>query len=246
MPVNSRRRRSWDDIFEKDDGAINSDHHRRFSLDMEENVEPKPYQYGIVGQVTPPAVSPPQSPSLPPTLRRSSMTPLTLNLPNTPSAPGHSVGSSAPPSSRPSTAGSMQPLQSRPSASQSHSHNSSLNSPAFSVGQWNANSAAIPLEDLHRPAEDFLARSGSPTSLQEQRRLQIVNPPLSPSPPPTPQQTNFFGMASGSSDPNPNPNNIQQDGKGRFVLNPPGEPVVVHRDGGRLDSGSVLPPAYTD
>jgi hypothetical protein len=90
-------------------------------------MEPKPYQYGLVGHaLAPDPASPPHSPSLLPVVhagadlyspqsrheqQRSALPP--LNVPATTSTPGLSVTTN---SSRPSTGGSTQPL--RPSSQQ--------------------------------------------------------------------------------------------------------------------------------
>ncbi|KAF5386618.1 hypothetical protein D9615_001542 [Tricholomella constricta] len=162
-----KRRRRWDDIFEKDDDEIIATGARRagrFSLDVD--VEPKPYQYGLVGHaVAPSAVSPPNSPPMRPSIppgstdihhtRASSLTP--LNVPLTASTP---LASATTVSSRPSTAGSQQPIypvapsqqgyfqqqqQSCPttdysrsnSNTHSHSHSSgSFTSPPVSLANW--------------------------------------------------------------------------------------------------------------
>ena len=64
-----RRRGSWDDIFEQDeDGPTNFRASRLMRdpstpLDMTPEIEPKPYQYGLVGpNLNPPSASPPGSP----------------------------------------------------------------------------------------------------------------------------------------------------------------------------------------
>ncbi|KAF8077634.1 hypothetical protein FPV67DRAFT_1443249 [Lyophyllum atratum] len=112
-----KRRRRWDDIFDKEDDDIIAAGARRpgrFSLDVD--TEPKPYQYGLVGQaLAPSAVSPPTSPAMRPSTgkgapnihhaRSSSLTP--LNVPMTVSTP---LASATTISSRPSTAGSQQHL----------------------------------------------------------------------------------------------------------------------------------------
>ncbi|RDB22179.1 hypothetical protein Hypma_010639 [Hypsizygus marmoreus] len=163
-----RRRRRWDDIFDKEDEdiggvAASARRHNRFSLDVDP--EPKPYQYGLVGHATAPhSASPPHSPPLLPTagsdLRsgpRSSLSP--LNVPMTAST---SIPSATTMSSRPSTAGSMQPLRPAsqhgayvpsvpqqpqptgyggmsPSSGHSHSHSSvSFTQPAVALASWNA------------------------------------------------------------------------------------------------------------
>lgn len=68
--LRKRRGGSWDDIFEKDtDGPVNFHPSRlvrdpNMSPDMRSEMEPKPYQYGLVGPSgTPPFASPPESPT---------------------------------------------------------------------------------------------------------------------------------------------------------------------------------------
>lgn len=128
-PLSRKRRRRWDDIFDKEDDIIippvGGRNNGRFSLDVD--VEPKPYQYGLVGQaMAPGAASPPNSPPMLASIptgtdssvshhnrHRSSLTP--LNLPMTASSPGLSATTI---SSRPSTGGSTQPL--RPASQQGY------------------------------------------------------------------------------------------------------------------------------
>jgi hypothetical protein len=70
MLINSKRRNSWDDIFEREDDGMETNHvrnmrdrGRRLDLgyEVDQNFEPKPYQYGLVGTQAP-MVSPPNSP----------------------------------------------------------------------------------------------------------------------------------------------------------------------------------------
>ncbi|KAF7337895.1 hypothetical protein MVEN_02012600 [Mycena venus] len=120
-----KRRRRWDDIFDTE-GPPHSPGRRptkRWSLDAD--MDPKPYQYGLVGQASSPSlpslgISRPESPpaSSPSSQLRASpssqlprpnhnaLTPLLL--PTSASTPGPSATTL---SSRPSTAGSMQPLR---------------------------------------------------------------------------------------------------------------------------------------
>ncbi|KIL00073.1 hypothetical protein PAXRUDRAFT_360206 [Paxillus rubicundulus Ve08.2h10] len=68
-----RRRRSWDDIFEKEDVQDDDPwatpiavHRERDRARLDLSAEPKPYQYGLVGHIAAPAASgsPPSSPRL--------------------------------------------------------------------------------------------------------------------------------------------------------------------------------------
>lgn len=167
-----KRKRRWDDIFDKEDDEIiaaagaGTRRNQRFSLDVD--VEPKPYQYGLVGQATAPhPASPPHSPPMRPSIpsnnlshaRSSSLSPL-----NVPMASLVSHPSATTISSRPSTAGSTQPLRppsqqgyfqpqqqparpgdfgrstsATPSGAHSHSHSSgSFTSPPVSLSNWSA------------------------------------------------------------------------------------------------------------
>ncbi|KAJ6622886.1 hypothetical protein B0H10DRAFT_863196 [Mycena sp. CBHHK59/15] len=90
-----KRRRRWDDIFDKEDADIAPPRRQRtdrFSLDADVRVEPKPYQYGLVGQSPSPGagISPPNSPpsfgvtSLP---RQHTLTPSNSPHPRLPRGP---------------------------------------------------------------------------------------------------------------------------------------------------------------
>ena len=201
-----RKRPSWGDIFEAEDSYIPTpirsarDKKRRVEFDMD--VQPKPYQYGLVGQVqtttlssppgSPTSTSPPLS-SHPPSWhgrQRSSLTPLLL--PSSASTPGNSMPTTA--SSRPSTAGSMYPVRppsqhasatrpateefgTRPMSYPSQSQNANWRraSHPTPVTGWNA------MDDRpYSTISDGPNRRGSPVSFQEPRRpLHIVNAPLS-------------------------------------------------------------------
>ncbi|KAJ6531147.1 hypothetical protein B0H19DRAFT_1190579 [Mycena capillaripes] len=222
-----KRRRRWDDIFDKEDTSKAPGRAtKRFSLDDLE-IEPKPYQYGLVGQTRSPSagVSPPNSPpasSSSPSLQppRHNLPPLLL--PTSASTPGPSATTL---SSRPSTAGSMRPLRdgptSPPVSGHKHSHTTSSGS-STSVRI----SPAMPSNWGHHspsPSADqgYFERSGSPTSIHEpQVRLQLANigdDEVTRSPP-TPSV--LAGPAL-------------LDGKGRHVrLGSGGPGVLVHTDAG--------------
>ncbi|KAJ7766684.1 hypothetical protein B0H16DRAFT_1522209 [Mycena metata] len=227
-----KRRRRWDDIFEKDiDAAQSPRPNKRFSVDAE--IEPKPYQYGLVGQTKSPTVGISLSGSPPPS-SHSNLAPLLL--PTTPSTPGPSATTM---SSRPSTANSMRPLRDTPG--QTHHHTTSSGSstsvqhvsPAMPMNQW-GHHAPSPSTDQ---AYFDHARAGSPTSVREyepHRRLQLANlgdDEIGPSPSsPSPLR---------NSDPDPRP--AMLDGKGRNVrLGSGGPGVLVHTDAGPLN-----PPGFT-
>ncbi|CAK5265203.1 unnamed protein product [Mycena citricolor] len=181
-----RRRQRWDDIFNEERPPAPA---KRFSLDPE--VEPKPYQYGLVGQArTPPSASgfsPPNSPPASSANRHPTPGLMPLNLPRTVSSPGFSATTA---SSRPSSAGSMRPLD--PGAHLSgHGHNTSKGS----IGDGAV--PAIPYNWGHHspsPSADqaYFDRAGSPTSVREYdppRRLMLANgsthdPPSPSSSPP--------------------------------------------------------------
>ncbi|KAJ6531571.1 hypothetical protein DFH09DRAFT_1370400 [Mycena vulgaris] len=182
-----KRRRRWDDIFDKEDTDIAPPRKpratKRFSLDAD--IEPKPYQYGLVGQSKSPPIgaSPPSSPrafspSHPsPPGRQHTLTP--LHLPMSASTPGPSATTM---SSRPSTAGSMRPLRDAPVPPVSpppltHSHTTSSGS------STSVHVPALPSHwGHHSPSpsagQEYFERSGSPTSVRDyepQLRLQLAN-----------------------------------------------------------------------
>ncbi|KAJ7685672.1 hypothetical protein DFH06DRAFT_1463654 [Mycena polygramma] len=229
-----KRRRRWDDIFDKEDPNNVQPPRRgrstkRFSLDADDStIEPKPYQYGLVGQTRSPSVgiSPPNSPpASSPSLQlpRHNLPPLLL--PTSASTPGLSGGTTL--SSRPSTAGSMQPLRdvapSPPVTGRTHHQNTSSGS-STSVHI----SPAMPSQWGHHgpsPSADqaYFERSGSPTSMRDYeppRRLQLANvgdDDVTRSPPTPPR---LAGPA-------------MLDGKGRNVrLGSGGPGVLVHTDAG--------------
>ncbi|KAG5650612.1 hypothetical protein H0H81_011660 [Sphagnurus paluster] len=276
-----KRRRRWDDIFDKEDDEIIATGARRagrFSLDVD--AEPKPYQYGLVGQgAAPSAISPPNSPPARPSVpvgaadilhaRSSSLAP--LNMPLTASAP---LPSATTVSSRPSTAGSAQPLYPAPTAgilqqqqaqalqhqnygrpsstaTHAHSHSSvSFTSPPVALAQWtggapgpgyNGGTAALMGLSMGTgagagasAAEDYFNRSGSPTSIQETRRLQVANArPLSPAESESFSLAEIPSSSSAAAAATVEPV-VQRDGKGRIVSTGPVEPLV-HLDGGRVE-----------
>ncbi|KAJ7264934.1 hypothetical protein B0H12DRAFT_1101469 [Mycena haematopus] len=192
-----KRRRRWDDIFDKEDPPHSPGRRptKRWSLDAD--MEPKPYQYGLVGQTSSPSLpslgissaldSPPstagfsQSSQVPRT--NHNLTPLLL--PSSTSTPGPSATTF---SSRPSTAGSMLPLRDPlvvPVSGSTHKQTGSSGS-STSVEQhispampmhWGHHSPS-PSADQSHLEHSYLERSGSPTSMREwepQRRLQLAN-----------------------------------------------------------------------
>ncbi|KAJ7143072.1 hypothetical protein C8R43DRAFT_1130871 [Mycena crocata] len=222
-----KRRRRWDDIFDKEDPSPRSPRAtKRFSLDTE--IEPKPYQYGLVGQTRSPSVgiSPPSSPSALSASQHSRQHTLPpLHLPSSASIPGPSATTV---SSRPSTAGSMRPLRDPPVSGHSHNHTTSTGS-STSVHV----APAIPSHwGHHSPSpsagQEYFERSGSPTSVRDHeppRRLQLAN---------------AAEGDVGQSPPTPSPllGPAMLDGKGRNVrLGSGGPGVLVHTDAGPAPSG---------
>ncbi|KAJ7481107.1 hypothetical protein B0H11DRAFT_2024216, partial [Mycena galericulata] len=223
-----KRRRRWDDIFDKEDSVPRG---KRFSLDAE--VEPKPYQYGLVGQTRSPSVgiSPPSSPpAFSPPGRQHTLSP--LYLPTSASTPGPSATTM---SSRPSTAGSMRPLRDppppgSPPVNSGHTHNHTTSSgsstsvhiaPAM-PSHWGHHSPSL------SAGQEYFERPGSPTSVRDyepQRRLHLANvgsEDVQDSPP----------SASPLTDP------ALLDGKGRHVrLGSGGPGVLVHTDAGPVPDG---------
>ncbi|KAJ7772984.1 hypothetical protein DFH07DRAFT_952958 [Mycena maculata] len=221
-----KRRRRWDDIFDKEDAIAPPRPTKRFSLDAE--IEPKPYQYGLVGQTRSPSagISPPSSPALAPAVgRQHALSPLLL--PTAASTPGPSATTI---SSRPSTAGSMRPLRAAtgsPPAGPTHSHTTSSGS-STSVQHV----PALPSHwGHHSPSpsagQEYFERAGSPTSVRDyepQRRLQLAN-------------VGDDGL--GESLPTASPlGPAMLDGKGRNVrLGSGGAGVLVHTDAGPVPEG---------
>ncbi|KAH7929637.1 hypothetical protein BV22DRAFT_1191859 [Leucogyrophana mollusca] len=130
-----RKRRTWDDIFEKeafrDEDELEPHPVLRDRSRLDMSAEPKPYQYGLVGHVSAPigvsSSTPPSSPRPSTTLNHPSFTASssahsrhTSNMSLTPLL--HSGGASSPvpsrASSRPSTAGSVQTMQGQPTQRQ--------------------------------------------------------------------------------------------------------------------------------
>ncbi|KAJ7154238.1 hypothetical protein C8R46DRAFT_1119103 [Mycena filopes] len=231
-----KRRRRWDDIFDKEDAAQTPRATKRFSLDAE--VEPKPYQYGLVGHTPSPTlgISPPSSP---PASSHNNLTP--LRLPTTASTPGPSATTM---SSRPSTAGSMRPLRDPPTPGHTHNHTTSSGSstsvqhisPAMPVNQWGHHSPSPSADQAYFDR----AGAGSPAgSLREYemppRRLQLANlgdGELMGASPPTPSALQRSSTELGPA---------MLDGKGRNVrLGSGGPGVLVH-----TDAGPANPPGFT-
>ncbi|KAG6864989.1 hypothetical protein C0991_005811 [Blastosporella zonata] len=280
-----RRRKRWDDIFEKEEddfitaGARGGKRPGRFSLDVDP--EPKPYQYGLVGHALPPTgSSPPTSPPIRPSVgssninhaRNTSLTPLNPS--------NHTV------SSRPSTGSSQQPLYppqqgyvpplpqqaveyaSDPSTTLTHNHSASTASfmsapvshahshwgggvgPGYNDGMGGIGAAMMGLSAPVMIPDDVVAhqdRSGTPTSIQEPRRLQVTNA--------LPSEFDFdFGESSSSAAAAAAAAAPLRDGKGRLVMRT-SNPPVVHVDGGRVPDAAPVattaaapsrPPAYTN
>ncbi|KAF7363965.1 hypothetical protein MSAN_01054900 [Mycena sanguinolenta] len=178
-----KRRRRWDDIFDKEDSSYSPGRRptKRWSLDAD--MDPKPYQYGLVGQTSSPSLpslgissaleSPPHTSGVSP----SSQLPRTnthnlppLLTPTSASTPGLSATTL---SSRPSTAGSMLPSSGTHKPTSSDGSSTHI-SPAV-PSQWGHHSPSPSTDQAYL---DHPERSGSPTSMREwepQRRLQLVN-----------------------------------------------------------------------
>ncbi|KAG2146224.1 hypothetical protein DEU56DRAFT_909904 [Suillus clintonianus] len=251
-----RRRRSWDDIFEREalgdeefDApiAVRRDRDRN-RLDL--GAEPKPYQYGLVGRVTPPpgSGSPPSTPrqshpsfsaSVASThSRNTSITPLL----GTSSAPGNA--------SKSSTSGSTQGVQTLAlrhlSATSQSTSQSSMGPRSLSVVSTGSSSTPLldgsgssSLSSSNRVDElgsfDPLNRTGSPAPVIDRRVLQIINDvPQSPQPSAAP--------APSSSAP------AQLPGK-KAARRRRSNSVVVHTDAGLVSPNvggtSNEPPPYS-
>ncbi|EGN95760.1 hypothetical protein SERLA73DRAFT_186975 [Serpula lacrymans var. lacrymans S7.3] len=194
-----RRRKTWDDIFEKEAMEMPPPRTARKDWNRPDSVaEPKPYQYGLVGHITPPGASPPSSPHPSTSLSHPSYSssgihtrqPSALSLapllgPTSSVSPGPSL-------SRPSTAGSMQTIQMQ-SMSSGQRRSTRVDefgarplSNATSFGSTTDRPSPTPLTLTNwNPNTDDLidvtsTHSGSPTGSPQRRILQLVNPPLSP------------------------------------------------------------------
>lgn len=238
----SRRRRSWDDIFEKEelqnDDAWAADvpaRRERGSRRVNSGAEPEPYQYGLVGHVIPPAAA--GEP-----LRMSQYSSVSehsgKHSPNTSHSTTPLLQTTRTGASRPSTAGSIQTIQTQPGSRVLNPVSSAEREPR-SLSMVSHTSSTRPLLDSRTtpaslsawtPNMDELAvleplnRSGSPVPSNERRILQIVNdgPPS-----PTDTVTSNARRTSGRS-----------------------PSVIFHTDGGRIPESSFTgldanPPAYS-
>ncbi|KAG1762662.1 hypothetical protein EDD22DRAFT_969880 [Suillus occidentalis] len=191
-----RRRRSWDDIFERealgDDEfdspvAVRRDRDRA-RLDL--GAEPKPYQYGLVGRVTPP----PGSGSPPSTPRQShpsfSASVASTHSRNTSITPLLGMSSAPGNASKASISGSMQGSQN--AAAQRHLSATSQSTSQSSVAPRSlsvvSTSSATPLlggsgsssQSLSNRVDELgafdpLNRTGNPAPVIDRRVLQIIN-----------------------------------------------------------------------
>jgi len=244
-----RRRRSWDDIFEKEEIqeeddpwatpiAVRRDRDRG-RLDL--NAEPKPYQYGLVGHIAAPAASgsPPSSPRLSGYDRMSLPT---IHSRNTSLSAVPLLQATSGRSSRPSTAGSVQTVPTQPIHRPLGSASSATMGPRSLSVLSQSTSSTAPLIDT-RSRGSLIAPSlnadeldafdprnhiGSPAPTSERRILQITN-----NGPQSPADT-IAPVAP------------------LRVTSSPGAPggVIVHKDGGRVPESSQAalstePPPYS-
>ncbi|KAF7311199.1 hypothetical protein MKEN_01021400 [Mycena kentingensis (nom. inval.)] len=238
-----KRRRRWDDIFDKE---YLERPPKRFSLDGD-GAEPKPYHYGLVGKTSsPPPHSlspsphpPPHSQSPPP---RLNLAPLTV--PMTVSQPGLSAGTSMSLSSRPSTANSMLPLRDPMpprTSSYSHHHTTSSGSGTYAIGmnmgippsprEWGHHAPSPSADAIHMEME--APRVGSPTSVRDMGGLRLANGDGEVFTPPSPSP-----LAGTSTRQSTGQGPAMLDGKGRNVrLGSGGPGVLVHTDGGPVPAG---------
>lgn len=254
----SRKRTSWDDIFEREDAhdeefdypiAVRRDRDRDI-LDL--GAEPKPYQYGLVGHVTPPPGSALSSISShqPAAFHRPSIT--------TSMASSHSrntsitplLGAGSVPEKGPRPGGSIQvaaqSAQRQPSASATSQ--SSLGPRSLSVV---STTSSGPLIDGSVPPSlgsridefgslDALNRTGSPVPVVDRRVLQIIgDPPQSPVPSEAPSSAR------------PSPSTAPASARPSKGVRAPHAPagVVQHTDAGQapanLGGRSNEPPPYS-
>jgi len=224
-----RRRRRWDDIFEKDENddvwASSTTQRRPRGRGLDSSAEPRPYQYGLVGRAVPPAAAGE-------TLKLSrygsasersgahsrqtslSATPLLQGSRSSRPSTSASIHTQLGPRVR-STAGSIE-AEPRSLSMVSYSSNTGAlldreqSMPAL-LDNWTPNT-----DDL--TAHDPLNRAGSPVPSAEQRILQIVND--GPSPTDTVAGGARHGRTTSEAD------------------------IIMHTDGGPVAELDV-PPAYS-
>jgi hypothetical protein len=240
----SRKRTSWDDIFERDDPhdealdypiAVRRGRDRN-ELDL--GTEPKPYQYGLVGHVTPPPGS--DSPGQPAAFHRPSFTTsmASSHSRNTSITPLLGAGSLPENATRPSKAGFMH------AAAQPLSATSQSSTGPRSVSLVSTSSSAPFIDGSVAPSlssrvdefgsMDQLNRTGSPVPVDDRRVLQIINDaPLSP----------VASIAPASPTPTSTPARPRKGGPAPR----PSTGVVQHRDAGQVSasSGGNEPPPYS-
>ncbi|KAF8136667.1 hypothetical protein EV363DRAFT_747565 [Boletus edulis] len=231
-----RKRRPWDDIFEKDE--LQNDvawapvvPARRM---RDSSAEPRPYQYGLVGHVIPPAAAgePLRTSQHGSVSEHSSRHSRYTSLSATPLLQNTQMGSS-----RPSTAGSILTVQTQPGprvlspsaereprslSMASHSSNTrpllESRSTMASLNNWTPNMDELAVLEPRN-------RAGSPISPTERHVLQIINDS-----PPSPTDTAIPDERRTSSGASPD--------------------VIMHTDGGPVLEGSLTgpdthPPAYS-
>lgn len=182
------------------------------------NMEPKPYQYGLVGHVIPPAAAgePVRSSQYGSVSEHSGTHSRNTSLSATPLLQTTRT-------SRPSTAGSIPTVQTHPGPIETEPRSLSLVSQSNSTGPLLDSQSTPALLGTWTPNTDDLVvlaqlgHTGSPVPSAERRVLQIVNEG-----PPSPIDAALpdVGRTSG-----------------------PSSNVIVHTDGGRVPQGD--PPAYS-
>lgn len=266
-----RRRRSWDDIFDREaiedeefdsPVAVRRDRDRSM-LDL--GAEPKPYQYGLVGHVTPPPGS-----SSPPSIHQSHHPSFSASV-----ASNHSRNTSVTPllgmssapgnASKASISGSMQAAQT--AIAQRHLSATSQSTSQSSMGPRSlsvvSTTSATPLLDGSGPSLlsssnrvdelgvfDPLNRTGSPTPVTDRRVLQIINDG-----PQSPKSPVIVSAPTPAPAPAPAPAPVPSSS---VPARPPGKraprrrrsnSVVVHTDAGLVSptSGTAAnePPPYS-
>lgn len=254
-----RRRRRWHDVIDHDLAlAAGPRRDSRFSLDLD--MEPKPYQYGLVGHaLAPDPVSPPHSPSLLPVVQtnadarspqphhergRSSPTPLSLSM--TTLTPGLSATST---SSRPSTGSSTQPLRSssqqdllqqqqqqrladfgRSTSAAATSQSSHQGTTSFSNRSLSAGYGVGATRGTAVLGEYDDYRSGSPASMVQQSAQRLTITNANSPESGTLPFHDSFSLPAEAVVTTATP---KRDGKGRMRTIPPSAPIV-HLDGGRV------------
>jgi hypothetical protein len=273
-----KRRNRWDDIFEKEEDDAIERSVRNFRdptrrLDLEIETDARPYQYGLVGQYSPPLQSP--TTDTRPTSTNTTFDPMMMVEPGGHLGYGNHVrgasltqpmisptaseyynqGPSPLPTSRPSTSGSTVPLQGRPpsQAGRSPSGHSMHGRPLSAQSEFGAGPS-------RGRSQTSISSTGNYYSNAFPMQTNLYSDTL-------PMHVDRTGSASGSGSQsqveeqrrqlqlaNPSPDTpasstvaVDQKLVGGQPRRTSTQPVVVHQDSGRVggEPGLLPPPAYS-